>query len=78
MQISNETIQILKNFAMINPSIGFSPGNTLQTVAPSKTVMAKAKIKEEFPTTGAIYDLRRFLGVVSLFENLSLFLLIHK
>ena len=69
MQISNETIQILKNFAMINPSIGFNPGNTLQTVAPSKTVMAKAKIKEEFPTSGAIYDLSRFLGVVSLFET---------
>ena len=69
MQISNETIQILKNFAKINPSIGFNPGNTLQTVAPSKTVMAKAKIKESLPTSGAIYDLSRFLGVVSLFEN---------
>ena len=54
---------------MINPSIAFNPGNVLQTVAPSKTVMAKAKIKEEFPTTGAIYDLSRFLGVVSLFEK---------
>ena len=69
MQISNETIQILKNFAMINPSIAFNPGNVLQTVAPSKTVMAKAIIKETFPTTGAIYDLSRFLGVVSLFEK---------
>lgn len=69
MQISNETIQILKNFAMINPSIAFNPGNVLQTVAPSKTVMAKAIIKETLPTAGAIYDLSRFLGVVSLFEK---------
>ena len=69
MQISNETFEILKNFAMINPSIALNPGSILQTVAPSKTVMAKADIKDEFPSTGAIYDLNRFLGVVSLFEQ---------
>ena len=69
MQISNQTIQILKNFAMINPSIAFEPGTELQTVAPTKTVMAKVKISEALPTKGAIYDLSRFLGVVSLFEK---------
>jgi len=69
MQISNETFEILKNFAMINPSIALNPGSVLQTVAPSKTVMAKASIKDSFPSAGAIYDLNRFLGVVSLFEQ---------
>ena len=69
MQISNETFEILKNFAMINPSIALKPGSVLQTVAPSKTVMAKASIKDSFPSAGAIYDLNRFLGVVSLFEQ---------
>tara|TARA_R110000744_G_scaffold121106_4_gene225516 strand:+ start:1028 stop:1711 length:684 start_codon:yes stop_codon:yes gene_type:complete len=69
MQISNETFDILKNFAMINPSIVLSPGNVLQTVAPSKNIMAKAIIKDAFPLAGAIYDLHRFLGVVSLFED---------
>jgi hypothetical protein len=69
MQISNQTIQILKNFAMINPSIAFDPGNELQTIATSKSIMAKAKITESLTTSGAIYDLSRFLGVVSLFEK---------
>lgn len=69
MLISNETISILKNFALINPSIAFEPGNELQTVAPSKALMGKATIKEQFPTSGAIYDLGRFLGVVSLFDK---------
>ena len=69
MQLHNDTITILKNFAMINPSIAFSPGNQLQTIAPSKVILAKAKIKDSFPTTGAIYDLSRFLGVISLFEK---------
>ena len=68
MQISNETFDILKNFAMINPSIVLNPGKMLQTVAPSKNIMAKAIIKDTFPSAGAIYDLHRFLGVVSLFE----------
>lgn len=69
MQISNQTIQILKNFAMINPSIAFEPGEVLQTIATSKSIMAKAKITESLTTSGAIYDLSRFLGVVSLFEK---------
>ncbi len=54
MQISSRTISILKNFALINPSIAFEPGNELQTVAPSKALMGKATIDEQFPTTGAI------------------------
>jgi len=69
MQISNQTIEVLKNFAMINPSIAFQSGNILQTVATNKTIMAKAKISESLTTSGAIYDLSRFLGVVSLFEK---------
>ena len=54
---------------MINPSIAFEPGETLQTIATSKSIMAKAKISESLTTSGAIYDLSRFLGVVSLFEK---------
>jgi hypothetical protein len=69
MQISNQTIEVLKNFAMINPSIAFQSGNILQTVATNKTIMAKAELADSFPSAGAIYDLSRFLGVVSLFET---------
>jgi|TARA_R110000765_G_scaffold53533_1_gene107316 hypothetical protein len=69
MQLHNDTIDILKNFALINPSIAFTPGNDLQTIAPSKIILAKAKIKDSWPTSGAIYDLSRFLGVISLFEK---------
>ena len=54
---------------MINPSIAFEPGETLQTIATSKSIMAKAKISESLTTSGAIYDLSRFLGVISLFDK---------
>lgn len=69
MKLGNETISILKNFASINPSIQFREGNELKTISPTKTVLAKAKLNDEIESTFAIYDLSRFLGVISLFEN---------
>lgn len=69
MNLSNETLSILKSFSAINPSIQFREGNELKTISPTKTVLAKAKLKESIDSTFAIYDLSRFLGVVSLFES---------
>ena len=69
MKLNTRTIQVLKNFASINPSIRFSEGTNLKTISPNKTMMAKAKLEDVIPSTFAIYDLSRFLGVVSLFED---------
>jgi len=69
MNLDNETIAILKSFSAINPSIQFQSGNELKTISPTKTVLAKAKLKETIGSTFAIYDLSRFLGVISLFDN---------
>jgi hypothetical protein len=69
MKLNTRTIQVLKNFASINPSIQFSEGSNLKTISPNKTMMAKAKLEDIIPSTFAIYDLSRFLGVVSLFED---------
>jgi hypothetical protein len=72
MKLNNDTLAILKSFSAINPSIYFRKGTELKTISPSKTILAKAKLSEEIASTFAIYDLSRFLGVVSLFENPSL------
>ena len=69
MKLNTRTNQVLKNFASINPSIQFSEGTNLKTISPNKTMMAKAKLEDIIPSTFAIYDLSRFLGVVSLFED---------
>lgn len=69
MKFDNNTLKILKNFASINPSILFRPGNTISTVSPSKTILAKAKIDQELESQFAIYDLSRFLGTLSLFTD---------
>lgn len=73
MKLEGRTLQILKNYATINPSLQFKQGgnggSVLATMSPNKTVMAKAKIKDVIPAEFAIYDLSRFLGVISLFES---------
>jgi len=69
MQFSDETMDILKNFSSINPSIVIKPGNVLRTISPQKTIMAIANSKDTFGSEAGIYDLSRFLATVSLFEN---------
>ena len=66
MKISNETLNILKNFSTINSSIFVRKGNILSTISANKTVLAKAKISEDFPQEFAIYDLNNFLTLTSL------------
>jgi hypothetical protein len=69
MKLDQRTIQVLKNFAGINPSILFRAGNTLRTITPTKTILAKATLEQEFPSSFAIYDLSKFLSVLSLFDD---------
>jgi hypothetical protein len=47
MNFNNHTISILTNFCMINPSVLFRPGNTIKTISPQKTMVAKAQLDEE-------------------------------
>jgi hypothetical protein len=69
MKLSENTINILKNYAVINPSLLVKPGNVLSTVSPVKSIFAKATVEENFPSQFAIYELSKFLGVVSLFNE---------
>jgi len=69
MKLTPKTLQILKNFSAINPSIIFRPGDEISTVSPQKTIFAKAKIDGVIESEFAIYDLSRFLGVLSLFDD---------
>jgi hypothetical protein len=69
MKIDTNTINVLKNYAKINPSIIIQEGNTLKTISPSKTIMAKAKVTTEFGNRFAIYNLDRFISTLSLFND---------
>ena len=69
MKLSARTLQILKNFASINKSIVFRKGNILSTISPNKEILARAQINETFDIECAIYELPRFLGTLSLFND---------
>lgn len=72
MKLSNETINVLKNFSTINQGLQFKQGNKLSTVSSSKTVLAQAGIKDEFPQEFCIYDLNQFLSVYNLNKDSEL------
>lgn len=69
MKIDNSTVNVLKNFAKINPSIIVQEGNVLKTISPTKTIMAKAKVKTEFSKRFAIYNLDRFISIISTYTD---------
>ena len=69
MQFSEETIQILKNFATINPSMHFRPGNQQITISPDETIVGKATFAENIPLEFGIYEFNKFLSVLSLFDK---------
>ena len=72
MQLSKETLTLIKNFATINGSLMIKKGDKLSTISEGKNVMAEAVIGESFPMDFGIYDLNEFLNVISLFPNTDL------
>lgn len=69
MNLSKETLALIRNFAGINGSIMLKEGNVLATISEGKNVMAQATITESFPSDFGIYDLSEFLGAVGIFQN---------
>ncbi len=72
MQLSSDTVAILKNFSDINQNILVKPGNTIQTISTLKNILAQADIKEKFESEFAIYDLPEFLRAYDLFDKSEL------
>ena len=69
MKLSKHTLNMLKNFSDINMSIEIKKGNLLRTVSVQKNILAQAELEDEFPKDFAIYELNRFLGAASLFDD---------
>ena len=69
MKLSKHTLNMLRNFSDINMSIEIKQGNILRTVSVQKNILAQAELEDEFPQDFAIYELNRFLGAVSLFDD---------
>ena len=64
MKLSENTLNVLKNFATINQGIIVKPGSTLRTISSNKTILAAAKVEETFEKEFGIYDLNKVLSVI--------------
>lgn len=69
MILNEKTLGVMKNFSLINQSLLIKPGKTLKTIVPLKTMTADATLDQEFPKEACIYDLPRFLSVLSLYKE---------
>lgn len=69
MKLSPRTLDILKNYSTINPSILLKPGKEIRTIHPQKTIISVATIEDDFPSEAPIYDLGRFLSVYNLYDD---------
>jgi len=69
MNLSTDTLAILKNFSEINNNILFKPGSKLNTISAMKNILAEATVTEKFETEFGIYDLTEFLRAVELFDK---------
>ncbi len=72
MQLSEETVALLQNFASINSNIVLKPGQQIKTISEAKNILAQASIVEDFPQDIGIYDLNEFLNVINLVEGPTL------
>lgn len=66
MQLSKTTIEILSNFATINPSAVLKQGKFINTKSVNNVIYAEANIPDEIESELRIYSLSSFIGVTSM------------
>jgi len=68
MQLNENTMAVLKNFASIQQNIILSEGKKIKTIAEAKNIMAIANLDQEFTSTFGIFNLDEFLAVLGLVD----------
>lgn len=66
MDISKETMEVLKNFSTINNTLFIVPGNTIRVCGENHTIIGEAVVEEQFPQEFAISDVTKLLALLSL------------
>ena len=66
MELSENTLQILRNFSGINQNLLIKPGSNIKTISEARNVVATADVTESFEKDFGIYDLNEFIGVMGL------------
>ena len=69
MKLSSESISILKNFSLLQTSVLFREGNIQRAISTARNVFVEAEFEEVFPMECAIFELPKFLSILSLFDE---------
>ena len=69
MELSENTLSILKNFAGINQNCLIKQGNVIRTITEARNVLATAVVYSEFPNDFGVYDLNEFIGSLTLVDK---------
>ena len=72
MELSENTLNILRNFSGINQNILIKADSPIKTISEARNVVARADIPEKFLKDFGIYDLNEFIGVTGLVNSPSL------
>jgi hypothetical protein len=62
MKLSENTVNVLKNFASINSGVVLKKGTKQKTISPEKSILVEAILEDQMPVDFGIYDLNQFLG----------------
>ena len=69
MELSENTLSVLRNFSTINQNVMFKQGNVLKTMSEARNVLASATLDVDMPQDFGVYDLNEFIGVLSLVDT---------
>jgi hypothetical protein len=74
MELSKETIDILKAFAVINTNLLIKPGKKFSTKGPAGDIFAEYEGEDEFDKQVSVFNLNELLGVIGNFTKPDLLL----
>src|SRR6056300_395859 len=69
MELSDNALQVLKNFSTINQNLMIRAGNTVKTISEARNVLATAVVDAEFQTDFGVYYLNEFIGVLGIVDT---------
>lgn len=72
MELSENTLSVLRNYSAINQNLLIKEGSTVRTISEARNVLSRATVAESFPRDFGIYDLNEFIGVLGLVDKPNL------
>ena len=69
MEISENTLKVLKNYSNINNNVMIRKGNIIKTISEARNILSRATVHENFERDFGVYDLNEFIGVLGLVDT---------